>query len=59
MCGNADHQPSLFHTYNFEDRIRPDHPLREVKRRPNQILVGPLAKFAAAYGSTGRPGVPS
>ena len=58
MRGHADDQPPLFHSFNVEDRIRSDHPLRDVKRRVDRILAGLSDRFAAAYSSTGRPGVP-
>ncbi len=58
MRGRADDQPPLFHTFNVEDRIRPDHPLRDVKRRADRLLAGMSAKFAEAYSRTGRPSVP-
>lgn len=33
MRGRIDEQQVLFHVFNIEERIRADHPLREVKRR--------------------------
>jgi transposase len=41
-----------------EDRIRPDHPLRDIKRRTDRILDSLHARFEAAYSATGRPSVP-
>ncbi len=58
MRGRADEPTPLFHVFEVEARIRPDHPLRDVKRRVDQILDGLSAKFAAAYSRTGRPSVP-
>jgi hypothetical protein len=40
MRGTVDEQPPLFHTFCVEDRIRPDHPLRDFKRRTDRILAG-------------------
>jgi transposase len=48
----------LFHVFNVEDRIRPDHPLRDIKRRVDGILDGLSPAFAAADSRTGRPSVP-
>jgi hypothetical protein len=31
MRGQVDDHLPLFHLFNVEDRIRPDHPLRDVK----------------------------
>ena len=58
MRGRADHQLPLFHTFEVEDRIRADHPLRDIKRRTDRILETLYPKFEAAYSVTGRPSVP-
>ena len=58
MRGYADQQLPLFHTFEVEDRIRTDHPLRDIKRRTDRILDALHPKFEAAYSTTGRPSVP-
>ena len=58
MRGRIDEQPALFHTFHVEDRIRADHPLRDVKRRADRILAALSAEFAQCYSRTGRPSVP-
>jgi transposase len=58
MRGRADDQRLLFHTFEVEDRIRADHPLRDIKRRTDRILDTLHARFEAAYSKTGRPSVP-
>lgn len=58
MRGRADDQLPLFHVFCVEDRIRPDHPLRNLKRRVDRILDTLAADFAEAYSHTGRPSVP-
>ena len=58
MRGRIDGQSPLFHTFSVEDRIRPDHPLRDVKRRADRILDALSPQFTAAYAKTGRPSVP-
>jgi transposase len=58
MRGHTDHQLPLFHTFEVEDRIRSDHPLRDIKRRTDRILAVLQPRFEAAYSSTGRPSVP-
>ena len=58
MRGRSDEQTPLFHVFNVEDRIRPDHPLRDIKRRTDGILAALASQFAAAYSHTGRPSVP-
>src|SRR5947208_2163354 len=47
-----------FHVFSVEDRIRPDHPLRDVKKRVDRILARMSPAFDRAYSRTGRPGVP-
>lgn len=58
MRGRADQQLPLFHTFEVEDRIRADHPLRDIKRRTDRILESLHAKLEVAYSTTGRPSVP-
>ena len=58
MRGRIDEQPALFHTFHVEDRIRADHPLRDVKRRADRILAALSAEFAQCDSRTGRPSVP-
>jgi transposase len=58
MRGQADEQMELFHTFRVEDRIRANHPLRDIKRRVDRILEAMSSKFDAAYSRTGRPSVP-
>jgi transposase len=58
MRGRTDEQSVLFHVFNVEERIRADHPLRDVKRRVDAILKAMSPVFAQAYSRTGRPSVP-
>ena len=58
MRGQTDRQLPLFHTFEVEDRIRQDHPLRDIKRRADRILASLSPQFDAAYSKTGRPSVP-
>jgi transposase len=58
MRGQADEQTPLFHVFSVEDRIRADHPLRDIKRRVDRILAEMFEQFAQAYSRTGRPSVP-
>lgn len=58
MRGQADEQPPLFFTFRLEDRIRKDHPLRDIKRQVDRILGKMRSQFAKAYSHTGRPSVP-
>ena len=58
MRGQTDEQGQLFHVFDVEERIRKDHPLRDMKRRAERILEGLSPLFAKAYSRTGRPSVP-
>lgn len=58
MRGQADDQGVLFHVFDVEDRIRKDHPLRDIKKRVDAILDSLSPRFAQAYSRTGRPSVP-
>lgn len=58
MRGRRDPQPQFFYAIDIESRIRPDHPLRALKRRIDDLLTGMDAIFAQAYSRQGRPSVP-
>ena len=58
MRGQSDDQLPLFHLFSVADRIRADHPLRDIKRRVDRILAGMSPQFAKAYSAVGRPSVP-
>ena len=45
----------LFHVFSVEDRIRPDHPLRDIKRRVDRILAGMSAVFTRRTASPAGP----
>jgi hypothetical protein len=40
MRGRVDDQSPPFHAFGVEGHIRPDHPVRGIKRRFDRILVG-------------------
>lgn len=59
MRGKSQPQNLIFFSFDPEERIAPDHPLREVRRRADAILRAMGRDFDAAYPSpTGRPSVP-
>lgn len=58
MRGHADQQLPRFHTFEVEDRIRAEHPLRDIKRRTDRILDALHPLIEKAYSTTGRPSVP-
>jgi transposase len=58
MRGHVDEQAPLFHMFSVEERIRPEHPLRDIKRRVDAILDAMSPQFARAYSRVGRPSIP-
>lgn len=58
MRGRVDSQGDCFHTFNLDELIPATHPLRPIKQRTAQVLASMSRDFNAAYGQTGRPGVP-
>ena len=59
MRGKFDSQAVLFTAaIDREGRIRPDHPLRPVKRMVDEDLRKMSGRFDAAYAGEGRPSVP-
>jgi len=58
MRGRVDSQKEIFHTFNLEDLVPVNHPLRSIKKRADAILKVMSRRFSAAYGQTGRPSIP-
>lgn len=58
MRGRPDPQTRLFDSINVESRIRPNHPLRPLKRRVEAILRSMDELFSQAYDRGGRPSIP-
>ncbi len=59
MRGKPDPQAVLFTAaIDLDARVRPDHPLRAIKRMADEDLAKMGRKFDAAYADDGRPGVP-
>jgi transposase len=58
MRGASDPKGVMFFAIDVEGLIRPDHPLRPIKRMMDQELAKMDALFDKAYSDTGRPSVP-
>lgn len=58
MRGRLDRQGEVFHTFNLEDLVPANHPLRRIKGRADQVLSGMSRRFTRAYGKTGRKSIP-
>jgi transposase len=55
MMGRQDSQPRLFHTFNLEERIGPDHPLRRIQEAVDFGFV--RGEVAHCYGANGNVSV--
>ena len=58
MRGRIDHQGEIYHTFNLEDLVPRQHPLRAVKARADKVLAGMSRRFSKAYARVGRQGIP-
>ncbi len=58
MRGRSGGQRHFFYSFDIEDRIRADHPLRAIKAMVDQDLGRMSRLFSRAYSGTGRPSVP-
>ena len=58
MRGDDQQQSGMFSYVTLEDRVPADHPLREIRKRVDEILRGMAKEFDSMYAKTGRPSVP-
>lgn len=58
MRGRVDRQQTMFAAFDPEQFVPDNHPLRPIKRWADGVLRAMSRDFDAAYGRTGRPGVP-
>ena len=58
MRGGSEETKQLFSYVHMEDRIAGDHPLRDVRKLVEQVLVGLSREFTKLYSHTGRPSIP-
>ena len=58
MRGHVDGQQVMFVAFNVEKKVPMDHPLRAIKARCDALLKKMSRDFSAAYGHTGRVGIP-
>ncbi len=57
MRGADQRSGNLFSYIDLEERVPKDHPLRVIRDIVNDVLAGMSSDFAAAYSTTGRPGI--
>jgi transposase len=58
MRGLDHQQGGMFSYLSPEERVRPDHPLRTIRRAVDEILGELSPLFVAMYSVTGRPSIP-
>ena len=58
MRGDDPRHESMFSYVTPEKRVRPDHPLRPIRRMTDAALAQLSARFDDLYATTGRPSIP-
>src|SRR5947207_4243368 len=58
MRGDDPRNDSMFSYVTPEARVRPDHPLRPIRRMTDAALTQLSARFDRLYSTTGRPSIP-
>jgi transposase len=58
MRGDDPRNDSMFSYVTPEARVRPDHPLRPIRRMTDVALQRLSARFDRLYATTGRPSIP-
>ena len=59
MRGPDDQTSDMFSYLSPEQRVRPDHPLRAVRRITDAALAELSPRFTAIYSELGRPSIPA
>src|SRR6476660_1455501 len=58
MRGDDPRNDSMFSYVTPEARVRPDHPLRPIRRMTDAALAELSSRFDRLYSTTGRPSIP-
>jgi transposase len=58
MRGRDVQQSTMFSYLSGEERVPPDHPLRDVRKVTDRVLVELSKLFARMYSQIGRPSIP-
>jgi transposase len=58
MRGPDEQTSHLFSYVVPEDRVRPDHPLRAIRRLSDEVLAALSPRFDRMYSDLGRPSIP-
>jgi transposase len=58
MRGPDDQSSGMFSYLSPEQRVRPDHPLRAIRRMTDEVLASLSPRFTKMYSDIGRPSIP-
>lgn len=58
MRGETKDSPQIFCMFRLDEKIRQDHPLREIKRTCDELLKSMNVTFERMYSAIGRPSIP-
>lgn len=58
MRGSDEQTSHMFSYLSPEQRVRPDHPLRAIRRMADGVFVTLSPRFARMYSEIGRPSIP-
>src|SRR5260221_681498 len=58
MRGSDEQTSGMFSYLSPEQRVRPDHPLRAIRRMTDEVLAALSPRFATMYSDISRPSIP-
>ena len=58
MRGSDEQTSHMFSYVVPEHRVRPDHPLRAIRRMTDEVLATLSPRFDRMYSDVGRPSIP-
>ena len=58
MRGPDEQTSHMFSYLSPEQRVRPDHPLRAIRRMTDEVLASLSPRFTKMYSDIGRPSIP-
>ena len=58
MRGPDDQTSDMFSYLSPERRVRPDHPLRAIRRMTDEVFAALSPRFTKMYSDIGRPSIP-
>src|SRR5258706_15642539 len=58
MRGPDEQTSGMFSYLSPEQRVRPDHPLRAIRRMTDEVFAALSPRFTQMYSTIGRPSIP-